>query len=151
DLSVSGGHWDDVDGCSYSQNTTSGIGFTAADTITDCFATIAALVVGWKHMHNVHHVIRVLIEDNILRSVAVISVDAIAVYISVHEPDENVTYLVSILQVFVLAVSVNTEVNWILKLAGVSETGVKSSRHWSEKAQSAPLAKEQNFLDKNHV
>ncbi|KAJ3067999.1 hypothetical protein HDU98_008813 [Podochytrium sp. JEL0797] len=151
DLSVSGGHWDDLDGCSYSQDSTSGIGYTAADTITDCFATIVALVVGSKHVRNVHNVIRVLIEDNILRSVAAISVDAMAIYISVYETDENVTYLAFITQVFVLAVSVNTEVNWILKLAGGSDTGVASrSRHWSEKAQAVPLAKEQKNLDKNH-
>ncbi|ORY46575.1 hypothetical protein BCR33DRAFT_715617 [Rhizoclosmatium globosum] len=98
--------------CVFNQNEWTGIGYNAADTIIDSYATIVAVAASWHKFNSWRNTYRAMVEKNILRSVIVISMDAFLVWANANWTTQYLSWLCWFLQNYTLARALNWDLFW---------------------------------------
>ncbi|KAJ3062081.1 hypothetical protein HDU98_002005 [Podochytrium sp. JEL0797] len=109
------GRWDPEGlACNHYQNPTTGLGYNSADLIADVFATLTCLGFNYKAFSQKWAtVIRTLIQENILRSMVIVSINSVLLWVSAHVTDPFTATVCFVVQNNVYAVALNSELYWI--------------------------------------
>ncbi|KAI9334099.1 hypothetical protein BDR26DRAFT_867322 [Obelidium mucronatum] len=115
DVVKSQGTWNEAtDSCSYTQFPLTGAGYNAADIISDVFCTLTALAFNYQHLSsNLGETFKVIIQENILRSVIIVAVNSFEVYAAMNWTDPFLTLFAFLIQNYVYARCLNAELFWI--------------------------------------
>ncbi|TPX55328.1 hypothetical protein CcCBS67573_g09483 [Chytriomyces confervae] len=111
DIVESHGFWDaEVGSCAYYQNPITGIGYNSADIVVDAFATIIALLFNWKHLKtSLTQIRRVLIQENLLRSIIILALNSFEIYAAVTWTDQFNSSMAFLAQNYIYTRCVNAE------------------------------------------
>ncbi|KAJ3226125.1 hypothetical protein HDU81_007460 [Chytriomyces hyalinus] len=111
DIAKSYGAWDtEIGACIYYQNPISGTGYNSADILVDAFATIVALAYNLKYLRtSVSQIRRVLIQENLLRSIIILSLNSFEIYAALNWTDQFNCTMAFIFQNYVYARCINAE------------------------------------------
>ncbi|ORY43476.1 hypothetical protein BCR33DRAFT_717683, partial [Rhizoclosmatium globosum] len=116
DIIKSQGVWDDsAQNCEYVQYPTTGIGYNSADIISDSFCTLTAILLNYKSLVTgpVTDSIKVIVQENILRSFVVVTVNSFELYAATNWTDPYLTLLAFLIQNYTYARCLNAELFWI--------------------------------------
>ncbi|ORY45092.1 hypothetical protein BCR33DRAFT_716434 [Rhizoclosmatium globosum] len=120
DLVSSRGIYNDAtNACEYYQNPITGFGYNASDIICDLFCTYIAVSKNWSHLSrhskNFSIVARIVVHENILRSVIVLLVNSFEAFVFIGINSKNVflAWLAYLVQDYFYARCLNAEFLWI--------------------------------------
>ncbi|KAI9329553.1 hypothetical protein BDR26DRAFT_872333, partial [Obelidium mucronatum] len=103
------------DMCLYYQNPITGLGYNSADMICDAFCTIVSIVFNWKSLYGASFfsMSRVLVQENILRSIIILAVNFFMLYMSASVTDPFLVLCSYFIQNYAYSVCINMELLWI--------------------------------------
>ncbi|KAI8619345.1 hypothetical protein BC830DRAFT_1104533 [Chytriomyces sp. MP71] len=114
DLTQSFGVYDSAEGCIYQQNALTGIGYNAADIICDAFCTVISLGANWRIVKsNFSEIARVLVQENVLRSFLILTMNSVMIYVSAHDSDPFTLTIAYFVQNAIYAIMLNSELLWM--------------------------------------
>ncbi|TPX55329.1 hypothetical protein CcCBS67573_g09484 [Chytriomyces confervae] len=132
DIVRSHGYWDaEFHSCSYAQDPITGIGYNSADIVVDAFSTIVALAFNWKHLKtSLSQLRRVLIQENLLRSVIILTLNSFEIYAALNWTDQFNISMAFLAQNYIYARCVNAEslIKSIRKNSSHQTSGVESRK-----------------------
>ncbi|KAJ3232936.1 hypothetical protein HDU77_000758, partial [Chytriomyces hyalinus] len=126
DIAKSTGVYDaETDVCAYYQYPLSGFGYNTADLIIDAFCTIVSLVANWAYLFTSFGQLgEVIVKENILRSVLVLSVNSYLMYVNLHVQDLMTILVAYMLQNYTYTRAVNAELFWVEERRNVMQSSV---------------------------
>ncbi|KAJ3169387.1 hypothetical protein HK101_011481 [Irineochytrium annulatum] len=114
DIYKSGGRV--VDGsCTYSQNRLTGYGYNFSDLLVDILVTATVFAYHVKHLFtagSTSKVIRVIFEENILRTLVIVGMQTIVIWMNGTSSDPLVLQLTNAVQNYVFVRAINVEFYW---------------------------------------
>ncbi|KAI9335762.1 hypothetical protein BDR26DRAFT_865724 [Obelidium mucronatum] len=118
DLILSKGFWDaDTETCVYMQNPVTGFGNNASDIVADLFCTIVSLKKNWGMLMtgSISEAARVIVNENILRSVVVLFVNSFVsyVFLCLGPSDPFLAWTAYLIQNYFYARCFNAELFWL--------------------------------------
>ncbi|KAI9335785.1 hypothetical protein BDR26DRAFT_865779 [Obelidium mucronatum] len=114
DLKESGGLWiSEADTCVYNQHPMTGVGSNSADILCDAFATLVSLAYTWNQLQYASSALeRVVVQENVIRSAIVLSVNLYGVYISYSSTSTFALQTFFLIQSYTYAAALNSEHFW---------------------------------------
>ncbi|KAJ3169384.1 hypothetical protein HK101_011478 [Irineochytrium annulatum] len=102
--------------CSYSQNVITGFGYSFSDLLVDVLATATVLAFHVKHLFtagSASKIIRVILEENILRTLVIVAMQSVVIWINGTSTNPFATQLANAVQTYVFVRAINVEFYWL--------------------------------------